>query len=329
MRISSRTLQLKDAEAICQAMQDPEILRWLPALPLPYLYQNAVDFINRSASLQDRAITVDGRFAGMIREGNNLGYWLVPQYRGRGIMHRAAQVVLIRYFSGSDTPVNAIHLTDNLASRRVLLALGFHDSGPADIPCRGGKALSGCAMVLPQEIFTSSLDIRTERCWLGPMTEADFPALHQIVTCPSVARMLLHLYPEQSLADVSELLRPAMNPLLRPMWLAIRHGKRCIGTVGVAGDKIPSVFYFLAPDVAGQGFASEIVPVFCDTVQDWYGLDMLRAEVFTDNPASRRVLEKSGFEVVESILLPSAGCQAPARGRVLHRITNAGQLTPS
>ena len=36
----------RDAEAICAACQDPEIARWIPAVPQPYTGQSARDFIS-------------------------------------------------------------------------------------------------------------------------------------------------------------------------------------------------------------------------------------------------------------------------------------------
>ena len=45
----------------------------------------------------------------------------------------------------------------------------------------------------------------------------------------------------------------------------------------------------------------------------------MRAEVFADNPASRRVLEKAGFRVTETGMMPSAGRDAPAPGWMMQR----------
>ena len=68
-----------------------------------------------------------------------------------------------------------------------------------------------------------------------------------------------------------------------------------------------------------QGIASEVVPAFCDAVEDWFNLDGLAAAVFTDNPASRRVLEKSGFEVIGTKLMISAARSKPEDGWILRR----------
>lgn len=182
-----------------------------------------------------------------------------------------------------------------------------------------GATLPQRILQLSRADFAASLDIRTPRCRITPMTDADIPALHRIATQPDVAKMLMRFFPGQSLAELTRLMRPAMNPLKRPARLAIRMDGRCIGSIGVDSGKTPSVFYFLDPDISGQGIASEVVPAFCDAVQDWHRLDILRAQVFSDNPASRRVLEKSGFVVTSSDLMLSAGRKAPGQGWIMQR----------
>ncbi|MFV0409501.1 MAG: GNAT family N-acetyltransferase [Paracoccus sp. (in: a-proteobacteria)] len=320
MRVRLRPPVPGDAEPIWRAMQDPQTIDCLPFLPRPYLREDATAFVLDGVGPDDLAIEVDGDFAGMIRGGADLGYWLVPEYRGRGIMRRAAQIALLRHFAGTALPVQASHLNDNHASRRVLSALGFRDIGSTGIRRRGDNALLPArAMRLSAGDFRAALSIRSPRCEITPMAEHDFPEQHRIATRPEVARMLLRFAPGQSLDQVAAALRPAMDPLHRPVRLAIRHRGGCIGSIGVAEGEAPSIFYFLAPETVGQGLASEIVPLFCDTVQDWYGLDRLSAEVFADNPASCRVLEKAGFRITSDAMLPSAGREAPAPGWLMRR----------
>lgn len=320
MRVRLRPPVAGDADAIYLAMQDRATIDWLPNLPMPYLRADAEEFLGAAADGPDRVIEVDGAFAGMIRTGIDLGYWLACEWRGRGIMRRAAQVALMRHFAADDTTVTASHLTGNLTSRRVLLDLGFQDSGPDPIPGRkAGESLPGRALTLTADDFFAALSIRSPRCRITPLTEDDLPELHRILALPEVARMLLRFYPGQPFEEVAAFMRPVMDPRRRPLRMAIRHAGRFVGTIGLHDGKAPSIYYFLAPEVAGQGLASEIVPQFCDTVQDWYGLDSLQAEVFGDNPASRRVLEKAGFRVTEAGLLSSAGRAAPAEGWVMQR----------
>lgn len=320
MRVRLRPPVAGDADAIYLAMQDRATIDWLPNLPMPYLRTDAEEFVCAAADGPDRVVEVDGAFAGMIRTGVDLGYWLACEWRGRGIMRRAAQMALMQHFAVEDTTVTASHLTGNLTSRRVLLDLGFRDIGPDPIPGRAsGESLPGRALTLTADDFFAALSIRTPRCQITRLTEDDLPELHRIVTRPEVARMLLQFYPGQPFEEVAGFVRPVMDPRRRPLRMAIRRAGRFVGTIGVHAGDAPSIYYFLAPEVAGQGLASEIVPLFCDTVQDWYGLNRLQAEVYDDNPASRRVLEKAGFRVTESRLLESAGRDAPGEGWGMQR----------
>ncbi|WBU65545.1 GNAT family N-acetyltransferase [Paracoccus aerodenitrificans] len=320
MRVALRPPELEDVDAIWQAMQDRDTAGWLSSIPDPYYRSDALSFVARIATDEDHAITVDGVFAGMIRASEDLGYWLLRDYRGRGVLHRAAQIALLKKFASGADFIHADHMDGNLPSRRALLNLGFRDTGPCSITrLHDGRSLPGRRLVLSRNAFINALTIRTGRCVLSPMTEADFPALHRIATAPEASRMLMRFFPGQSLSEFSALMTPAMNPLRRPLRLAIRQNGNCIGSVGIDKGEAPSIFYFLASEAVGQGIASEIVPVFCDTVQDWYGLDRLAAQAFTDNPASKRVLEKSGFLVTGTDLMLSAGRRSPGEGWIMQR----------
>ena len=63
--------------------------------------------------------------------------------------------------------------------------------------------------------------------------------------------------------------------------------------------------------VAGGGLGFEVVAGFA-TWLDRAGIGPLSAEVFTDNPASRRVLEKAGFRLSGEGMGVSAARAAPA-----------------
>lgn len=321
MRIGLRAPLLEDAPLIWQVMQDAQTLRFLPTIPDPFQRQDAIDFITEIARPEDCAITLDGQFAGMIRTGSDLGYWIAPEFRGRGVLRRAAQLAIFAHFRDSGGPVMARHLTDNSASRRALLALGFRDMG-ADVirRARDGAELPARLMQLSRADFTDALEIRTARCRITVLREQDLPDLHRIFTDPQVARMLLRFHSGMSLDDFARLIRPVVDPWQRPMRMAIRQGDRLIGSIGVHDGDAPLIYYALAPEVAGQGLATEIVPVFCDHVQDWFGLPTLKAEVFQDNPASRRVLEKAGFRVVGTDSVSSLGRKGgPAPGWICQR----------
>lgn len=49
----------------------------------------------------------------------------------------------------------------------------------------------------------------------------------------------------------------------------------------------------------GRGAASQAVGLFLSEIRDKFGIESVGAFTFADNPASIRVLEKNGFDVVE------------------------------
>lgn len=296
-------------------MQDADTVQWLSSVPWPYYRRDADEFVARLAGKEDFAVEVDGNFAGVIRTGDETGYWLMAKYRGRGIMRRAAQAAIITHFLKSDDGLGATYIEGNEPSKRTLHGLGFCDLGSRSITRRyDGATLPGRYLSLTREQFVSALAITTSYGCLRPLSPADLPEIHHIVTRPDVARMLKRFSPQQSLQDIKAIPGPEMNPLQRPMRLGIHHRGACIGSIGLGHGSVPEIFYFLVPEMTGQGIASETVPEFCETVQDWFDLNKLSANVFCDNPASRRVLEKAGFRMVKTQKMCSAGRKIPGSG---------------
>lgn len=319
MRISLRVPSFDDAAHAARCMQDPESIRWVSSTPAPYSPQAAIDFATRSAMAKDHSILADGEFAGLIRTGADLGYWVAPEFRGRGVARLAVQLAMLRHFQETDEPSRAWYFVGNEQSRKVLVSVGYQDVGEALMTWQGDVKLPARMMRLTPADCLNALEIRTPRCRIDALREADLPDLHRIATRPEVARMLLKFAPDQSQAEVAAIIRPAMNTLRRPMRLAIRHEGRFIGTIGLNDGSEPLIYYFLDPDVYGQGIASEVVSAFCDAVQDWFDLDAMATAVFTDNPASRRVLEKAGFQVEFEHAAYSAGRDSLASGWYMRR----------
>lgn len=89
--------------------------------------------------------------------------------------------------------------------------------------------------------------------------------------------------------------------LSRPgFWLALRHDGAFVGAVGispVSGNGAPTLAYFLDPAFWGRGLMAEALTAF---------VPALDATVFEDNPASARLLLRSGFRETERMMEPSA-----------------------
>jgi RimJ/RimL family protein N-acetyltransferase len=138
--------------------------------------------------------------------------------------------------------------------------------------------------------------VRTARLTLDAVTPDDAVALHAIVTRPEVGRMLVIFPPGWTVADARAMI-PSWAFAGRPDFrLAIRDGGRFVGAIGLRDiGGTPWLAYFVAPSEAGRGLATEAVAAFCDAAEERLELDHIAADVFTDNPASARVLEKCGF----------------------------------
>jgi RimJ/RimL family protein N-acetyltransferase len=145
--ITLRAPRAADIERITIAAQDPETQRWAVALPRPYRREHAVAFVEHSAA-EARAgtghsfVAADGddQVVAALRVGadGEIGYWVAPDARGRGVATRA--VTLLRDWAHADLGLDhmAMHIhPDNVVSCRVAEKAGFADTGERRIPDRG------------------------------------------------------------------------------------------------------------------------------------------------------------------------------------------------
>ncbi len=133
-----------DVDAIFEACQDAAIQRFT-TLPSPYEREHAEGFITLARTRW--AEGVEATWA--LREGEDLagmvglhgityggsgeiGYWLAPPARGRGLLSEAARAVLDWGFSSSGAALQRIEwraVVGNAASARVARTLGFRFEG--------------------------------------------------------------------------------------------------------------------------------------------------------------------------------------------------------
>jgi ribosomal-protein-alanine N-acetyltransferase len=88
-----------------------------------------------------------------------------------------------------------------------------------------------------------------------------------------------------------------------PWTVVARAGGRIIGWGGLYTDPFdpgwgPEVGYFFHPDAWGRGHATELVEASLEVADRVLNLPEVRAFAHPENTASRRVLEKAGFETV-------------------------------
>jgi RimJ/RimL family protein N-acetyltransferase len=96
-----------DAEAIQAACNDPAIAQFLDAIPQPYTLSDARAYLEfcrsgwRDGTMTNFAMVVDGRAVGSIgvrwiepdQGVAEVGYWVAPEARGKGVCTRALKLV--------------------------------------------------------------------------------------------------------------------------------------------------------------------------------------------------------------------------------------------
>jgi RimJ/RimL family protein N-acetyltransferase len=103
--------------------------------------------------------------------------------------------------------------------------------------------------------------------------------------------------------DWLNLILPENNP---PRFFAITIDKQVVGSIGIVSKtdiyrKNFEIGFFISEDWWGKGIATRAIK--CATAYAFRDFDIVRvyAEVFADNPGSRRALEKVGF-ILEATL---------------------------
>ncbi len=125
---------------ITAACQDPEILRWIPAIPRPYTEAEALRFVRgdfRANPGHQFAVTENGTVVGAIgmtvndeNRNGHIGYWCAKESRGRGVTTRALRALCEWAFD--ELGLERLELiTDpgNRASQRVAEKVGFRREG--------------------------------------------------------------------------------------------------------------------------------------------------------------------------------------------------------
>ncbi len=330
-RLTYRPRQATDLEAMHDLVSRPEVLRFLgpswpwPAEPsfsltrsTPYVGQGFVWGIFRDGAHIGSAGVTQGE----------LGYVIHPDHQGRGFASEAVERCLTRAFDkdGLDE-VHAGVWADNPASLGILRKFGFQITGED----MGTNALRpepapGFTLRLTRANWQARALIRTPRLTLRPMTRADAPNFHAFVTRPEVVRMMFLIPLVWSLREAEDFLADWVWRGKLRFRLALIHQGEWAGWIGVSDETEPEIFYGVRPEFAGQGLAREAVAAFASFLFDRFNPPALTAGVFTDNPASARVLSACGFTLQREELHPSRGRLAPAPAWV-YRLANPNQAT--
>ena len=145
------------------------------------------------------------------------------------------------------------------------------------------------------------MNLTTERLTLRPFREDDVQALYEYSRDEPVGRNA-GWKPHESLQESDDILHLVF--LDQPgVWAIERRADgRLIGSVGLIADSARqygsarSLGYALGVPYWGQGYMTEAVRAVLRCGFEQMSLDLISATCYPDNPASRRVLEKCGFQ---------------------------------
>jgi RimJ/RimL family protein N-acetyltransferase len=144
MELSGEGLVLRawteaDVPEIVRACSDPDLQRWIPAIPRPYTEDDAFRFVRgefRPNSGHQFAVTEGGGLVGAIgmtvseSRNGHIGYWCAREHRGRGVTTRALRVICGWGFGELGLErLELITDPDNHASQRVAEKVGFRREG--------------------------------------------------------------------------------------------------------------------------------------------------------------------------------------------------------
>jgi RimJ/RimL family protein N-acetyltransferase len=179
----------------------------------------------------------------------------------------------------------------------------------------------GAEKMFPDLTRDDVFRLETRRLWLRWPRHADGQAVVHLAGNKAVAEMtalIPHPYPADGATTFIFESRKA-NALGHALRLAITPNKKpnqLVGMVGIeapsASELQPSLGYWLGQPYWGRGYMTEAVRALADAWFAYMTGRELVASARTDNPASRRVLEKCGFAHAGSSLKAY-----PARGAAL------------
>lgn len=136
-------------------------------------------------------------------------------------------------------------------------------------------------------------EIITERLLWRQMRAEDTDLYHPIMSDWDVVRMLgsWPWPPDRDFTAQRCANRPEGDALIGPIFL----GEEMIGGMGIHDG---GMGYMIAQAHWGRGYATEMGRAMIAEAFRRFEMDEIKAEIWDDNPASGRVLEKLGFRLV-------------------------------
>lgn len=330
-----------DAEAVYRACQDPDIQRWT-TVPVPYLMEHATGFVADAApaawangaaaefAVVDRLtgeligscglITIDHRL-----RSAEIGYWVAPRGRGRGVAARATRAIAHWAFDrlGLRRIVWQAEL-GNHASRLVAMRAGFRIEGRLRLanPAAGPDGWIGS--LLPGDLARPAggptpLEVRRARVFsaaqpvlhaqakggevtLRAPTEADIPDI--VLACRDAESIRWTSVPQPYGSRDAELF---VRGHARARWA---RGDGAVFALADEADRyvggmelrlldtdpaVADVGFLTSPVARGRGYAPAALRTLCRWGFDALGAHRIEWRAYAGNEGSRRVAEKAGF----------------------------------
>jgi len=321
-----------DLDALVDLARDPETIRWT-SIPDPYGPADARTWIEvnvptgwRDGTAARWVVEEAGKFAGQVDVHLGappfVGFGLLPEARGRGLMSRALRLAAQWAFAEAGLPV--LHWwaeVGNLASWRVAHACGFTFEGTRRLALRRpGRLVDGWFASLtrgeepaPRTTWWPVPELVGERVRLRAHTEADLPRIAEACSDPRTRHWLTSLplpYTDDTARDFVLGCRLAESLGQKVTWAVADPGDdRLLANISVFRLDDPmnptggEIGYWAHPDARGRGVVGEAVDLavaHAFTAVDASGLGRHRLQIGAsrDNAASRHVAERAGFTVV-------------------------------
>ncbi len=147
-----------------------------------------------------------------------------------------------------------------------------------------------------------SVELVGARCIVRPFVAADAASVASAANDRRIWVQLRDLFPHPySVADAERYIG-RVAPVDPPHSLAIIVNGRAAGGVGLqpmtdVNRRTAEIGYWIGADFWGRGIATEAVTLVTDWAFGAHGFLRIFAEPFAGNLASRRVLEKAGYEL--------------------------------
>jgi RimJ/RimL family protein N-acetyltransferase len=336
-----RPFRESDADDITAGCADPLTQRFVSGMPSPYTRDDALSWITTGAP----AVWASGgavfavadpqtdRLFGAVGTGRviaeraqaEIGYWVVPWARGRGVARAAAAALASWAFARGYARLELLTLPENAASQRVAIAAGFRREGlrRGGTVGRDGSRYDVVAWArladdppgptprllpdLPGGALTDGM------VTLRPLAPEDADFLYGLHALPDVvATSVPPVVPDP--AEIGLRCERAQS-----RWLAGERADLVIldATTGTPAGEIglyyqepqtgqAMVGYCQLPAWRGRGYVSRATRLLARWAFDEAGIGRLVAGTKPDNVASQRVLAHSGFhrECLQRARLP-------------------------